>query len=44
MSAIKPKKVLLLLCKGTETLEASAFIDVMGWANDEGAMAIFLPD
>jgi protein deglycase len=40
MNAITPKKVLLLLCKGTETLEASAFIDVMGWANEEGLMPV----
>lgn len=40
MDTITPKKVLLLLCKGTELLEASAFIDVMGWANDEGSIPI----
>ena len=34
--------MLLLLCKGTETLEASAFIDVMGWANDKGSMPILV--
>ena len=37
-----PKKVLLLMCQGTETLEASAFIDVMGWANDSGSTPISL--
>jgi len=37
-----PRKVLLLLCQGTETLEASAFIDVMGWANDAGTTPIAL--
>jgi 4-methyl-5(b-hydroxyethyl)-thiazole monophosphate biosynthesis len=42
MTATTPKKVLLLLCQGTETLEASAFIDVMGWANDVGSAPITL--
>ena len=40
MSTVRRKKVLLLLCKGTETLEASAFIDVLGWANSEGSTQI----
>jgi 4-methyl-5(b-hydroxyethyl)-thiazole monophosphate biosynthesis len=40
MTTFAPKKVLLLLCQGTETLEASAFIDVMGWANDAGSTPI----
>lgn len=35
-----PKRVLLLLCRGAEILEASAFIDVMGWASDEGATPV----
>lgn len=40
MSTVPRKKVLLLLCKGTETLEASAFIVVMGWATDHGSTQI----
>lgn len=35
-----PKRVLLLLCRGTEIIEASAFLDVMGWANDEGSTPV----
>ena len=35
-----PKRVLLLLCRGTEILEASAFLDVMGWAKDEGSIPV----
>ena len=35
-----PKRVVLLLCRGAEILEASAFLDVMGWANDEGSTPV----
>ena len=34
------KKVLLLLCKGTEIYEAAAFYDVMGWADSSGEVPI----
>ena len=33
---MKQKKILLLLANGFEILEASAFIDVMGWNLEEG--------
>jgi 4-methyl-5(b-hydroxyethyl)-thiazole monophosphate biosynthesis len=33
---LKQKKILLLLANGFEILEASAFIDVMGWNLEEG--------
>ena len=33
---MKQKKILLLLASGFEILEASAFIDVMGWNLEEG--------
>ena len=28
-------KILLFLAKGFETMEASAFVDVMGWARND---------
>ena len=28
-------KILLLLAKGFETMEASVFIDIMGWARND---------
>jgi 4-methyl-5(b-hydroxyethyl)-thiazole monophosphate biosynthesis len=31
------KKVLLLLCKGTEIFEAAAFYDVLGWSGTDGS-------
>jgi protein deglycase len=31
------KKVLLLLCQGTEVFEAAAFYDVMGWSGTDGS-------
>lgn len=31
------KRVLLLLCRGTEVLEAAAFYDVLGWSGAYGA-------
>ena len=31
------KKVLLLLCEGTEILEAAAFYDVLGWSGSVGS-------
>ena len=34
--SLKQKKILLLLANGFEILEASAFIDVMGWNLEEG--------
>lgn len=40
MNSTSPKKVLLLLCQGAETLEASAFIDVMGWSTSLGSTAV----
>jgi 4-methyl-5(b-hydroxyethyl)-thiazole monophosphate biosynthesis len=36
------KKVLLLLCKGTETYEAAAFYDVLGWAGSSGDVPIMV--
>ena len=33
---MKQRKILLLLSNGFEILEASAFIDVMGWNLEEG--------
>jgi 4-methyl-5(b-hydroxyethyl)-thiazole monophosphate biosynthesis len=42
MNSVSKKRVLLLLCQGTEIFEASAFIDVMGWANDVGSTRIEL--
>jgi len=34
------KRVLLLLCNGTEIYEAAAFYDVLGWADCEGSERI----
>jgi len=34
------KRVLLLLCNGTEIYEAAAFYDVLGWADREGSERI----
>jgi protein deglycase len=36
------KKVLLLLCEGTELLEAAAFVDVMGWSTSYGSVPVTL--
>jgi len=35
-----PKKILLLLCQGTELFEAAAFFDVMGWSTAYGAAPV----
>jgi hypothetical protein len=34
------KKVLLLLCQGTEVFEAAAFYDVMGWSAIDVALSL----
>ena len=33
-------RVLLLLCRGTEVLEAASFFDVLGWAKEEAGLAV----
>lgn len=34
------KRLLLLLCRGTEVLEAAAFVDVLGWAKEEAGLGV----
>lgn len=36
------KTVLMILCKGFEEIEASAFSDIMGWSREHGTMPVAL--
>lgn len=36
------KRVLLLLCEGTEILEAAAFYDVLGWSGSVGPETVYV--
>jgi 4-methyl-5(b-hydroxyethyl)-thiazole monophosphate biosynthesis len=37
---MRVKNVLLLMCDGTELLEAAAFVDVMGWSTSYGTVPV----
>jgi 4-methyl-5(b-hydroxyethyl)-thiazole monophosphate biosynthesis len=37
---VPTKNILLLLCEGTELLEAAAFFDIMGWSTSYGSVSV----